>query len=90
MQVFTGSSRYIVKEIERLVPEAKYSSKKKWFLGIRLIPLTDHDRAGRMEKENQVRCPTDASSHGLCVLTWIVLFDKCISKKRLNEKKNSP
>ena len=28
------------------MPEGKYSSKKKWFLGVRLLPLSEEDKAG--------------------------------------------
>jgi len=70
MQVFTGSSRYIVKEVGRLVPEAKYSAKKKWFLGIRLIPLTDEDRAdyenaaNKRQKRSSGESADETSSEG--------------------------
>jgi len=56
-KVFTGSGRYIVKEVERLVPEGKYSSKKKWFLGVRLLPLSEEDKAEYERYEAEKRLP---------------------------------
>jgi len=69
-QVFSGSSRYIVQEVGKRVPQAKYSTKKKWYLGIRLIPLTGYDKAAyeaeakaRLEaRQAAAKTPSDESS----------------------------
>ena len=39
-----SSSKYIINEVKLKVPEAKYLTKNKWFLGVRFIPLTNRDR----------------------------------------------
>jgi len=52
-KVIPGSSRYIVKEIQRKIPQARYLVKKKWFLGVRLVPLTERDRIEYEEQEHQ-------------------------------------
>lgn len=59
-EVYEGSSsRYIITEVKVKVPDAKYLTKKKWFLGIRIIPLTDRDR---QENEQLLREREESSS----------------------------
>ena len=75
LKVFTGSGRYIVQEVARKIPQSRYSCKKKWFLGVRLIPLTAADKAGER-----------GSCHVMLFIVWNLQFQNCnIIKQDVND-----
>ena len=69
----SSSSSYIINEVKLNVPEAKYLTKKKWFLGVRIIPLTDRDRE---ENEQLIRERHNSASSGR---------ERCTSKSASDE-----